>query len=68
MYKRQALHCPLGPIALASCLQVDFTTPNAFIPVSYTPLDVYKRQTYEGWQWILVRSGGGSWRHADHGY
>ena len=26
-----ALHCPLGPIALASCLQVDFTTPNAFI-------------------------------------
>ena len=26
-----ALHCPLGPIALASCLQVDFCTPNAFI-------------------------------------
>ena len=26
-----ALHCPLGPIALAACLQVDFTTPNAFI-------------------------------------
>ena len=26
-----ALHCPLGPIALASCFQVDFCTPNAFI-------------------------------------
>ena len=26
-----ALHCPLGPIALASCFQVDFCTANAFI-------------------------------------
>jgi hypothetical protein len=26
-----ALHCPLGPIALAACLQLDATTPNAFI-------------------------------------
>jgi galactonate dehydratase len=26
-----ALHCPLGPIALAACLAVDFCTPNAFI-------------------------------------
>ena len=26
-----APHCPLGPIALAACLQVDFTTPNAII-------------------------------------
>jgi galactonate dehydratase len=26
-----ALHCPLGPIALAACLQVDFCTPNTFI-------------------------------------
>lgn len=26
-----ALHCPLGPIALAACLQVDYMTPNAFI-------------------------------------
>ena len=26
-----ALHCPLGPVALAACLQVDFCTPNAFI-------------------------------------
>jgi galactonate dehydratase len=26
-----APHCPLGPIALAACLQLDFTTPNAVI-------------------------------------
>lgn len=26
-----APHCPLGPIALAACLQLDFTSPNAFI-------------------------------------
>ncbi len=26
-----APHCPLGPIALAACLQVDFCTPNACI-------------------------------------
>lgn len=26
-----APHCPLGPIALAACLQVDFCTPNAVI-------------------------------------
>jgi len=26
-----APHCPLGPIALAACLQVDACSPNAFI-------------------------------------
>lgn len=26
-----APHCPLGPIALASCVQLDFCTPNVFI-------------------------------------
>ncbi|MBO4367628.1 MAG: galactonate dehydratase [Clostridia bacterium] len=26
-----APHCPLGPIALAACMQVDFCSPNAFI-------------------------------------
>jgi len=26
-----APHCPLGPVALAACLQLDFCTPNAFI-------------------------------------
>ena len=28
---RWAPHCPLGPIALAACLQVDATCHNAFI-------------------------------------
>ena len=26
-----APHCPLGPVALASCVQLDMCTPNAFI-------------------------------------
>jgi galactonate dehydratase len=26
-----ALHCPLGPIALAACLQIDACSPNAYI-------------------------------------
>jgi galactonate dehydratase len=26
-----APHCPLGPIALAACLQIDFATPNFLI-------------------------------------
>ena len=26
-----ALHCPLGPIAFTTCLQLDFCSPNAFI-------------------------------------
>lgn len=25
-------------------------------------------QTYENWQWVLVRDNGGSWRHVTHGY
>ena len=24
--------------------------------------------TYQNWQWILVRSANGSWKHATHGY
>lgn len=24
--------------------------------------------TYTNWNWILVRSAGGPWRHVDHGY
>ena len=26
-----APHCPLGPVALAACLQLDYCTPNAVI-------------------------------------
>lgn len=24
--------------------------------------------TYDNWNWILVRSDGGQWKHVDHGY
>ena len=24
--------------------------------------------TYDDWNWILVRSNGGQWKHVDHGY
>lgn len=24
--------------------------------------------TYDNWNWILVRSSGGEWKHVDHGY
>ena len=24
--------------------------------------------TYEDWNWILVRTSGGDWKHVDHGY
>ena len=24
--------------------------------------------TYDNWNWILVRSGNGKWKHVDHGY
>jgi len=24
--------------------------------------------TYDNWNWILVRSDGGEWKHVDHGY
>ncbi len=24
--------------------------------------------TYDGWNWILVRTDGGEWEHVDHGY
>ena len=39
-----APHCPLGPIALAACLQVDFATPNFLIQeqslgIGHTPDD-----------------------------
>lgn len=40
-----ALHCPLGPIALAACLQVDFCTPNAFIQEQSA--GIHYNQTYD---------------------
>ena len=38
-----APHCPLGPIALAACLQVDFCTPNALIQEQ--SLDIHYNET-----------------------
>ncbi|ACV46260.1 MULTISPECIES: galactonate dehydratase [Halomicrobium] len=38
-----APHCPLGPIALASCLQVDATAANAFIQEQ--SLDIHYNET-----------------------
>nr|WP_305794537.1 galactonate dehydratase [Halomarina rubra] len=38
-----APHCPLGPIALASCLQVDACTPNALIQEQ--SLDIHYNET-----------------------
>lgn len=40
-----APHCPLGPIALASCIQLDFCTPNAFIQEQ--SLDIHKNNNSE---------------------
>ena len=38
-----APHCPLGPIALASCMQVDMCTPNALIQEQ--SLDIHYNET-----------------------
>ena len=38
-----APHCPLGPIALASCLQVDACTPNTLIQEQ--SLDIHYNET-----------------------
>ncbi len=27
-----------------------------------------RNSTYDDWNWILVRTAGGQWQHADHGY
>ncbi len=40
-----APHCPLGPIALASCVQVDMCTPNVFIQEQ--SLGIHYNQTGE---------------------
>ena len=65
-----APHCPLGPIALAACLQVDFCTPNAFIQeqsagihynVGYDLLNYLKDPTpfqyQDGYAQLLTKPG-----------
>jgi galactonate dehydratase len=46
-----APHCPLGPIALASCLQVDFCTPNAVLQEQ--SLDVHYSAGTDAMKYIL---------------
>ena len=49
-----APHCPLGPIALASCVQLDFCTPNAFIQEQSLNIHYNGRGDYE----YLTADGG----------
>lgn len=46
-------------IILLSTFDVDFTGGDGSLEPN---------STYEGWNWILVRSGNGNWEHVDHGY
>jgi galactonate dehydratase len=49
-----ALHCPLGPIALAACLQLDATTPNAFIQEQ--SLDLHYHQGGDLLEYLVDRA------------
>lgn len=46
-------------IVLISSFDVDSTGGNGSLEPNHT---------YSGWDWVLVRSQGGAWRHVDHGY
>lgn len=45
-YAALAPHCPLGPVALAACLQVDACTPNFLIQEHVTLGESYLRQPF----------------------
>ncbi|WP_276302184.1 galactonate dehydratase [Halorussus lipolyticus] len=51
-----APHCPLGPIALASCVQVDACTPNALIQEQ--SLDIHYNQTSDVLDYLADSSVG----------
>lgn len=46
-------------IVLLSSYHVGFSGGNGSLNTNFT---------YEDWNWILVRTNGGEWVHADHGY
>jgi galactonate dehydratase len=46
-----APHCPLGPIALAACLQVDFCSPNALIQEQ--SLDIHYNETSDVLDYLM---------------
>lgn len=54
-----APHCPLGPIAFASCVQLDFCTPNAFIQEQ--SLEIHK----DGYGTPCYLKQGGGFEFAD---
>lgn len=49
-----APHCPLGPLALAACLQVDACSPNAFIQEQ--SLDIHYNQTSDVLDYLTTPS------------
>ena len=46
-------------IVIGSSFDVDSSGGDGSLSPNYT---------YTRWQWVLVRSNGGAWRHVDHGY
>ena len=46
-------------IVIGSSFDVDSSGGDGSLSPNYT---------YTSWQWVLVRSNGGAWRHVDHGY
>ncbi len=49
-----APHCPLGPVALAACIQLDLALPNAF--VQETTLELHGIDTATEYDYVLNRS------------
>lgn len=45
-----------------------YTHEKAFYAPAGGDVSLNPNSTYTRWEWILVRSNGGSWRHVDHGY
>jgi galactonate dehydratase len=46
-YAAMAPHCPLGPIALAACLQLDACTPNFLVQEHVTTGEGYLKQPFQ---------------------
>lgn len=47
-----APHCPLGPVALAASLQIDFCTPNAFIQEQSTNVAYYGDESNDMFRYV----------------
>jgi galactonate dehydratase len=53
---RAAPHCSVGPVALAACLQFDYSTPNFMIQEAFGEFDVPWRDSLVG-GWNPIRNG-----------